>query len=112
MRRDEVARRLSLYYSEQFSGHVTSCFDESKRAYAIHGSRLPSHPSCPRSTWTMVDYVAPSKARELITGKSDDELRIIARVKAAEVRAEADRVIEGPDHPWRKERERMAMISA
>lgn len=103
--RNEVARRLAAYYSERFSGHVSSCFNDGKRAYEIHGSCLPSHPSCPNPTWTMIDYVVPSEARRMVTNKTDAELLDMARVKAAKVRAEADRIVEGPNHPWRKARE-------
>src|ERR1041385_1541561 len=105
LNRNEVARRLSLYYSARFNGSVSSWYYGSKRAYEIHGSNLPSHPSCPQPTWILADHLSPTKARALVTGKTDEELRQAARVKAAAVRAEADRVIEAPDHPWRRARE-------
>lgn len=108
--RAEVARRLSLYYSERFSGQVSSCYYEPKRAYEINGSGLPSHLSSPNPTWTMLDYIAPTDARALVTDKTDDELRRAARIKAAEVKTEADRVIESPDHPWRKAREAQVQV--
>lgn len=103
--RKEIERRLSLYYSERFSGEVACSYDERKRAYSIHGSGLPSHPSCPTQTWSLLDYVKPSDARQLVKGQSDAELKAMALTKAAEVRAEADRIVEGPDHPWRKARD-------
>jgi len=112
LNRDEVARRLSLYYSERFSGHVWSDYDGMKRAYVINGSGLPSHPSSPNPTWELLDYIKPTEARLLVTGKSDAELLEAARVKAAQVKAEADAVVEEPNHPWRIAREAQAQAAA
>jgi hypothetical protein len=101
LNRNEVARRLSLYYSELFSGDVWSDFDEMKRAYVINGSGLPSHPSSPNPTWSLLDYIKPTVARLLVTSKTDAELLELASIKAAQVKAEADAIVEEPNHPWR-----------
>lgn len=71
LNREQVARRLGEYYSQKFTretsrpAKVWSYFDESKRAYVIRGENLPSNVD-PSRGWSLLDYVKPSKARQLI----------------------------------------------
>lgn len=94
--RDEVARRLQIYYRARFSGGSLSVyFDEMKRAYCVTGSGLDPHESMRAqypNGWSLLDYDKPAKARKLIAGKSDDELVAEGLRKAEETRLEADRV--------------------
>ena len=94
--RNEVARRLTIYYRARFSGgSLWVSYDDMKRAYCVRGSGLDPHESmranCPNG-WSLLDYDKPSKARELVTGKSDDDLKAEGLRKAEETRLEADRI--------------------
>ena len=94
--RDEVSRRLQIYYRARFSGgSLWVSYDDQKRAYCVQGSGLDPHESmratCPNG-WSLLDYDKPAKAREIVTGKSDDELVADGLRKAAETKAEADRI--------------------
>lgn len=94
--RNEVSRRLEVYYRARFSGgSLWVSFDDIKRAYCVQGSGLDPHESmratCPNG-WSLLDYDKPSKARELVTSRSDAELIAEGLRKAEETRLEADRV--------------------
>lgn len=94
--RNEVARRLAVYYRARFSGgSLFAYFDEMKRAYCVQGSGLDPHESmrerCPNG-WEMLHYEKPTEARQRISGKSDEDLLADGLRKAAETKAEADRI--------------------
>lgn len=69
MRRATLAAKLAKHYSRKFKGKVWCAYDETKRAYLIRGEGLPAAPKL-RATypngWSLLDYIKPSKARELI----------------------------------------------
>lgn len=95
MTREEVETRLGVYYSARFGGKVWSLFDYQRRVYCIRGDCLPAHESLRTqhpNGWSLLDYVTPKIARELVTGKTDADLQEMGRVKAAEVKKEADAV--------------------
>ncbi len=67
--RAQVAERLAKYYTEKMNGPVRCSFDPDKRAYCIQGEGLPSHPDLSEqypNGWSMLDYVKPGKARQLV----------------------------------------------
>lgn len=70
--RVDVARLLGEYYSRKFGGHVWSYFDTSRRAYVIRGEGLPARSKRLRAMypngWSLLDYVTPTHARQLIGG--------------------------------------------
>ena len=94
--RDEVSRRLQIYYRARFSGgSLWAFYDDVKRAYCVQGEELDPHDSrreqCPNG-WCMIHYEKPSEARARIGNKSDSELIADGLAKAAETKAEADRI--------------------
>lgn len=67
--REAIAKALGEHYSRKMNGKVWSAWDESKRAYSIQGEGLPAHPDLKDkypNGWSMLDYIAPSKAREIL----------------------------------------------
>jgi len=63
--RRQVADLLAAHYSRKFEGSVLAGYDSSKRRYRIYGPTLPTYNvDCPY--WTLHDFIAPAKARELI----------------------------------------------
>lgn len=112
--RDAVCKALAGYYInkfakstglpvEQFSGKIWVSWDESKRAYQLRGEAIPAKPDL-QSTypngWSMLDWVKPSKARELVgmtaagDAVSPKSRKIITEVRL--IRA----VDESPDTSW------------
>ena len=78
-RRAQIASRLAVYYREKFARETGRAveeysgvwveFDNAKRAYCLRGEGLPAHPDLADNHpngWSLLDYITPAKARELI----------------------------------------------
>lgn len=67
--RKQMIEALREYYSEKFAGKVYVDYDDAKRKYCIHGEGLPAHPDLQSkypNGWSLLDYIAPAKAREIV----------------------------------------------
>lgn len=69
--RADVSAWIAAHYSAKFNGAVNCAYDETKRAYCIHGGSLPACPEMahmyPRG-WTLLDYIPPAKAQAMAAG--------------------------------------------
>jgi hypothetical protein len=71
--REQVAKGLAAHYTRKLNGPVRANFDDSKRAYCIHGTRLPAHPDLVKqypNGWEMLDWIKPAQARAIIAGQA------------------------------------------
>jgi hypothetical protein len=92
--REEIARRLTVYYRARFSGgSLWAYYDDQKRAYCVQGEGLDSHESLRAqhpNGWCMLHYEKPSEARNRVTSRTDAELIADGLARAAQTKAEAD----------------------
>jgi hypothetical protein len=65
----EIIEKLAAHYTEKMKGTVSANWDAGTRRYCIHGNHLPAAPSAqdlyPKG-WTMIDYLTPAKANEVL----------------------------------------------
>lgn len=69
MTRVQVASKLSEHYTAKLGGKVWCSFDLRHKGYCIRGESLPAHPDMQHlypNGWSMLDYIKPNKARELV----------------------------------------------
>ncbi len=94
--REEVARRLGVYYRARFSGgSLWVDYDDQKRAYCVRGEGLDPHESMRvqySNGWSMLHYEKPTEARKRVAAKTDAELIADGLAKAAQTKAEADAI--------------------
>lgn len=73
MNREQVSAAVAAHYSAKFGGKVWCSFDEDRRRYCIRGEGLPAAPDIRDrfpNGWSLLDYLTPTKARQIATGDS------------------------------------------
>jgi hypothetical protein len=82
--RDQIVKALAAHYSAELKGKVWAAYDETKRQYSIRGENLPAHPdlaSLYPNGWSLLSYIKPSQARQLLETKLSKASYPIYRVK-------------------------------
>ena len=73
--RNQIAKLLSEHYTAKFGAMTQSTYDHEKRAYEIYCTEVPTNPDLVKdlkypTTCTILDWIKPAKAREIVKGMS------------------------------------------
>jgi hypothetical protein len=64
--RQQVCEALAARLTARLGGKVWARYDERRRAYCIRGVLPSDNPVI--GQWTLLDYLPPSRARDIATG--------------------------------------------